>query len=90
MNPMLMAVLLFIVMYALLLIFTEKRWIIALAAAALFLLLGFLPVGSVLPAINWNVLLMLTGTMAVVELFIESKMGLLQNPEKKNGAFDHT
>ncbi len=74
MNQMVLALALFGVMYVLLLIFSEKRWIIALAAAALFLLLGILPLGRAFGAINWNVLMMLAGTMATVELFIQSKM----------------
>ena len=74
MNQMVLALALFGVMYVLLLVFSEKRWIIALAAAAVFLALRILPVGSALGAINWNVLMMLAGTMATVELFIQSKM----------------
>ena len=74
MDQMVLALALFGVMYVLLLIFSEKRWIIALAAAAVFLALGILPFGAALGAINWNVLMMLAGTMATVELFIQSKM----------------
>lgn len=74
MNQMWVALALFAVMYALLLKFSEQRWIIALSAAAVFIVLGILPVDRVLGAINWNVLMMLTGTMAVVELFIQSGM----------------
>lgn len=71
---MALALAIFIMMYVLLLVFSEKRWIIALCAAALFLVLGILPVGNVVSAINWNVLLMLVGTMVIVHLFIQSKM----------------
>ena len=74
MNQMLLALILFAVMYVLLLVFSEKRWIIALAAAAVFIVLGILPVGGAIGAINWNVLMMLAGTMAIVELFIQSGM----------------
>lgn len=74
MNHMLLALILFAVMYVLLLVFSEKRWIIALAAAAVFIAVGILPVGSAVGAINWNVLMMLAGTMATVELFIQSQM----------------
>ena len=73
-NQMLLALILFAAMYVLLLIFSEKRWIIALAAAAVFVALGILPVGGAAKAINWNVLMMLAGTMATVELFIQSQM----------------
>lgn len=75
-NNMALALILFVIMYVLLLVFSEKRWIIALAAAAAFLVLGILPAGSALSAINWNVLMMLTGTMVIVELFVQSKMPL--------------
>ncbi len=74
MSQMTLALILFAAMYVLLLIFSEKRWIIALAAAAIFMILGILPLGSAAGAINWNVLMMLGGTMATVELFIQSKM----------------
>ena len=74
MSQMTLALILFAAMYVLLLIFSEKRWIIALAAAAVFMILGILPLGSAAGAINWNVLMMLGGTMATVELFIQSKM----------------
>ena len=76
MNTMVTALIIFAAMYVLLLIFSEKRWIIAPSAAAIFLLLGILPVRSALSAINWNVLMMLTGTMVIVELFVQSKMPL--------------
>ena len=76
MNNMALALILFVAMYVMLLIFSEKRWIIALTAAAVFLALGILPADSALPAINWNVLMMLTGTMVIVELFAQSKMPL--------------
>ena len=72
--PMLVAIILFVVMYACLLIFSEHRFITALAAAVLFLVLGILPLSAVPTAINWNVLLMLLGTMITVELFVQSKM----------------
>ena len=74
MNQMVLALALFAVMYVLLLIFSEKRWIIALVSAAMFMAVGILPIKSALGAINWNVLLMLAGTMATVELFIQSQM----------------
>lgn len=74
MNQTLTALLIFVAMYVLLLIFSERRWIIALAAAVIFILMGILPVYSAIRAINWNVLMMLAGTMMTVELFIQSKM----------------
>ena len=46
----------------------------ALAAAVIFLVVGILPWGSLGSAIDWNVLLMLAGTMLLLDSFIESKM----------------
>lgn len=71
---MITALALFGIMYALLLKFADKRYLIALGFAVIFVVAGFVPVEQVLPAINWNIILMLTGTMIVVELFIESRM----------------
>jgi Na+/H+ antiporter NhaD/arsenite permease-like protein len=47
---------------------------VALGTAALFVLLGILPLGELWDSIDWNVLMMLFGTMVVVDYFIESKM----------------
>ena len=74
MDPMTLALILFGVMYMLLLVFSDWRWIIAPVTAVLFLVLGILPLDKVAGAINWNVLMMLAGTMATVELFIQSNM----------------
>ena len=73
-NQMWVALALFAAMYVMLLKFSEQRWIIALSAAAVFIVIGILPIGGAVAAINWNVLMMLTGTMVVVELFIQSGM----------------
>ncbi len=77
MDPMTLALILFGVMYVLLLVFSDWRWIIAPVTAVLFLVLGILPPDKVAGAINWNVLMMLAGTMATVELFIQSNMPTL-------------
>jgi Na+/H+ antiporter NhaD/arsenite permease-like protein len=75
MKKMTLAVILFIVMYIFLLrVKSDKRWIVALTSAAVFVLLGILPMKEIVGAINWNVIMMLTGTMGVVELFIQSNM----------------
>lgn len=75
MDQMTLALILFIVMYVFLLrVKSEKRWIVALCAAAVFVLLGILPLEEVPGAIDWNVIMMLTGTMIVVQFFIDSSM----------------
>jgi len=73
-TNMIVAIILFVVTYLGLFIFTEKRAIIALVSAALFVILGIVPVTSVLGAVDWNVIMMLFGIMGVVGLFIQSKM----------------
>lgn len=74
---MVLALGIFIIMYVLLLSLPNYRPYIALGVSSLFVLLGILPIGHVFGAINWNVILMLAGTMMVVELFIQSQMPML-------------
>ena len=74
---MILALALFIVMYIFLLALPEKRPYIALVAAGIFILLGILPLGNIIGAVDWNIILMLAGTMMVVQLFIESQMPAL-------------
>ena len=71
---MIPALILFIAMYVILLAKPDSRWITALIFAALFVICGILPADQALEAVSWNVILMLTGTMIVVELFIQSRM----------------
>ncbi|MGI6166785.1 MAG: SLC13 family permease [Eubacteriales bacterium] len=65
---------LFLLTYVLLLLLPKYRAYVALASAALFVILGILPVGKVFFAVDWNVIMMIAGTMGIVSLFIESKM----------------
>ena len=72
---------LFIVTYALMLIFQNKRPLVACTSALVFLILGLcglwkMSLGSALAAVDYNVLLMIAGTMGTVTLFIDSKMPL--------------
>jgi Na+/H+ antiporter NhaD/arsenite permease-like protein len=73
----LIAIVLFILTYALLLIFPRIRAYIALASAATFVVLGILPISEVFATVDWNVILMIAGTMGIVSLFIDSKMPAL-------------
>ncbi len=68
------ALAIFATAYVLMLIFSKYRPLIALGAAFIFIITGMLPLGSVVGAIDFNVLLMIAGTMGIVSLFIESKM----------------
>ena len=71
---MILALGLFALTYVLMLVFSKYRPYIALASALVFIVSGMLPVSSVLGTIDFNVLLMIAGTMGIVALFIESKM----------------
>ena len=71
---MYIALVLFAVTYILMLVFSKYRPYIALASGLIFIVSGMLPLGSILGAIDFNVLLMIAGTMGIVALFIESKM----------------
>ena len=71
---MIPALIIFAAMYIAMIVFSKHRVFAVLAAAAAYLLLGILPIGSAVGVINWNVLLMMSGTMIAVDYFIESKM----------------
>ncbi len=68
------ALILFILMYVGMISFSKYRPHIAAGTAILFLILGVEPLDHVLGSVNWNVLMMLAGTMGTVALFIESRM----------------
>lgn len=71
---MIYAVILFAVTYVLMLMFSKYRTYIALASAVVFAVSGMLPLDQIWGAIDFNVLLMIAGTMGLVKLFIDSKM----------------
>jgi Na+/H+ antiporter NhaD/arsenite permease-like protein len=71
---MIQALAIFVLMYALLLVVPKYRAYIALTSAILFILLGILPLDKVFSAVDWNVIMMIAGTMGIVFFFIESKM----------------
>ena len=71
---MYIALALFAVTYILMLVFSKYRPYIALASGVIFIVSGMLPFSNILGAIDFNVLLMIAGTMGIVALFIESKM----------------
>ena len=71
---MIPAIVLFAATYVLMLTFSKFRPYIALASGVIFIVTGMLPVNQILPALDFNVLLMIGGTMGLVYLFIESRM----------------
>ena len=68
------AIVLFIAMYVLLIAVPKRRAITALIMAGIFLILGILPISKLPTAIDWNVLLMILGTLLLVDYFIDSRM----------------
>ena len=74
---MLPAIILFALTYILMLIFGKYRPYIALTSGIVFVATGMLPLDLVLDAIDFNVILMIAGTMGLVALFIESHMPAL-------------
>lgn len=87
---MYLALTIFALTYVLLLAYSKYRAYIAAGAALLFIVLSlapirdllgltvtFMPLSGVFAAIEWNVILMIFGTMGLVSLFIESKMPAL-------------
>ena len=71
---MTLAIILFAATYVLMLTFGKLRPLFALASGVIFILTGMLPLGQVLGALDFNVLLMIGGTMGLVQLFIDSRM----------------
>lgn len=72
-----LALVLFILMYIVMVARQKYRPHAAMAVAALYLVTGILPFGQVISSINWNVLMMISGTMILVDYFIASGMPLL-------------
>lgn len=71
------ALVLFLVTYVLLLALPKQRAYIAAFVGFLFMCIGILPWDDFGTAIDWNVLMIIAGTMGIVALFIESRMPAL-------------
>ena len=68
------ALVLFILMYIIMIALPKYRPHAALGTGILFLVLRILPLSQLPSVINWNVLMMISGTMVIVAYFIASKM----------------
>lgn len=68
------ALILFLATYVAMIALPAKRAYAAAITAAIFIILRIVPLGNIPGAIDWNVLMMITGTMVTVYIFIESKM----------------
>ena len=71
------AIILFALTYVLMLSFQKWRPLVALASAAIFVFSGMMPFEKLMEYIDFNVLMMIAGTMGTVALVIESKMPYL-------------
>ena len=71
---MTLAIILFAATYVLMISFGKYRTWFALASGILFILTGMLPANQIIGALDFNVLLMIGGTMGLVQLFIDSHM----------------
>ncbi len=71
---MIYALILFALTYVVMLALPKYRTYTALCSAVVFILTGMLPLNQILGAIDYNVILMIAGTMGLVALFIESRM----------------
>ena len=68
------ALILFALMYVFMIAKPKYRPFYALTVAVIFLISGILPMHDLVSTINWNVLLMIAGTMIIVYYFIDSRM----------------
>ena len=71
---MIPALIVFAITYVLLLSFQKFRPYIALGSAVVFSVMCRFTLPEIFTAVDWNVLMMIAGTMGTVYLFIESKM----------------
>ncbi|MBQ6851715.1 MAG: arsenic transporter [Oscillospiraceae bacterium] len=71
---MIPAIVIFAAAYVLMLTFSKFRPYIALSAGIVFIVTGMLPLNQILSVLDFNVLLMIGGTMGLVQLFIDSRM----------------
>ena len=70
----LFALIVFLLTYVLMIALPKIRPWVALTSGVIFLVSGLVPLGTLAEAIDFNVLLMLAGTMGTVSLFIQSQM----------------
>lgn len=71
---MIPAAVLFVLTYVLMMTFGKYRPYIALVSGLVYVLTGMLPVSELPGSLDFNVLLMIGGTMGIVQLFIDSRM----------------
>ena len=60
------ALVLFVLMYVLMIVKPKYRPVYAIAVAVIFIVFGIMPLSNLVSTINWNVLMMIAGTMIIV------------------------
>ena len=83
---MTLAIVLFAATYVLMISFGKWRTWFALASGILFIVTGMLPANQIIGALDFNVLLMIGGTMGLVQLFIDSHMSERMAPKRNSPA----
>ena len=68
------AVIIFILAYVLFIVFPARRMPVAVGGAVLLVMTGVLSPQEAAQAINWNVMGIFVGTLAVADVFMESRM----------------
>ncbi|MEN6386827.1 MAG: SLC13 family permease [Phycisphaerales bacterium] len=74
MEPSAVSILIFLSAYLLFIILPAKRMIVAVAAGVLLVLTGTITFKQSFFAINWNVMGIFVGTLAVADIFMESRV----------------
>ena len=74
MGHKLIAITIFVLAYLLFIVLPSRRTMIAVIGAGLLLLLGVLTPHEAFFAVNWNVMGIFVGTLAVADIFMESRV----------------
>ena len=74
MDHKLIAITVFVLAYLFFVVLPSRRTMIAVAGAGLLLLLGVISLPEAFFAVNWNVMGIFVGTLAVADIFMESRV----------------
>jgi len=74
MEPKTIALIIFLLAYALFVFMTKRRTIVAVSAAILLIFLRVMSPKEAFFAINWNVMGIFVGTLVIANIFMESRM----------------
>ena len=74
MSPRSIALIIFILAYALFVLLPNRRTVIALAGSLLLILTGVLSLSAAFLAVNWNVMGIFVGTLIIAEIFMQSRV----------------